>query len=92
MNAADIMTRKVVTARPDTSVSQVARLLLDNKISALPVIDDQDRVVGIVSEGDLLGAPPARSLRGVGGCVSLMTKQSAWRRSRPPGICRFRIL
>jgi CBS-domain-containing membrane protein len=64
MNPADIMTRKVVTARPDTSVSAVARLLLDNKISAVPVIDDHDHVVGIISEGDLLGRPPLRSPRG----------------------------
>jgi len=64
MNAGDIMTSKVVTVRPDTSVSTLARLLLDHKISALPVIDNEDRVIGIVSEGDLLGRPPRRSPRG----------------------------
>ena len=64
MNGADIMTRKVVPARPDTSVSAVARLLLDNKISSVPVVDDHDHVVGIISEGDLLGRPPSRSPRG----------------------------
>jgi CBS domain-containing protein len=64
MNASDIMTSKVVTVRPDTSVSTLARLLLDNKISAVPVIDKEDRVVGMVSEGDLLGRPSERSLRG----------------------------
>lgn len=64
MNAADMMTRSVVTVRPDTGVSTLARLLLDNKISAVPVIDDQGHLVGIVSEGDLLGRPPAGSPRG----------------------------
>jgi CBS domain-containing protein len=64
MNASDIMTSKVVTARPDTSVSTLARLLLDNKISAAPVVDKEDRVVGMVSEGDLLGRPSKRSLGG----------------------------
>ncbi len=64
MNVADIMTRKVVTARPNTSVSAVAHLLRDNKISSVPVVDDHDHVVGIISEGDLLGWPPSRSPRG----------------------------
>ena len=64
MNAADIMTREVVTVRPDTSVSAVAHLLRDKKISSVPVVDDHDHVVGIISEGDLLGRPPLRSPRG----------------------------
>lgn len=63
MNAAEIMTKEVVTVRPDTSVSEIAGLLLDNKISALPVIDDARHVLGIVSEGDLLGRPPSGSPR-----------------------------
>jgi len=64
MKAADIMTHKVVTVRCDTAVSTLARLLLDSKISAVPVVDDQGHIVGIVSEGDLLGRPPAGSPRG----------------------------
>jgi CBS domain-containing protein len=51
MNAGEIMTSKVVTVRPDTNVAVAARLLLENKISAMPVVDNQDRVVGIISEG-----------------------------------------
>ena len=64
MNTADIMTRRVLTVRPETEVSTLARLLLDNNISAVPVVDDEGHVVGIVSEGDLLGRPPAASPRG----------------------------
>jgi CBS domain-containing protein len=64
MNARDIMTSKVVTVRPDTSVSTLACLLLDNKISAVPVVDGEDHVIGIVSEGDLLGRPSKQSPRG----------------------------
>jgi CBS domain-containing protein len=41
----------VITVRPDTGVSRLARLLLDNQISAVPIVDDQGRLVGIVSEG-----------------------------------------
>jgi CBS domain-containing protein len=54
MQAADIMTRDVITARPDDSVRNVAQVLLKNRISAMPVLDAQDRVIGVVSEGDLL--------------------------------------
>lgn len=53
MKAKDIMTRDVITVRPDTSVEVIARLLTEHHISGVPVIDDQGRVVGIVSESDL---------------------------------------
>ena len=63
MNAAEIMTKRVITVRPDTSVGEIADLLLDHKVSAVPVIDNDRQVVGIVSEGDLLGHPPSGSPR-----------------------------
>jgi len=63
MNAAEIMTKEVVVVTPDTSVGDIAGLLLDHKISAVPVIDNDRHVVGIVSEGDLLGQPPSGSPR-----------------------------
>jgi CBS domain-containing protein len=53
MIAADIMTRDVVTVGPDTAVTEIARLLLEKRISAVPVVED-GRPIGIVSEGDLL--------------------------------------
>jgi CBS domain-containing protein len=53
MNARDIMTSKVITVTPATLVSEIARLLFERRISALPVLDG-DRLVGIVSEADLL--------------------------------------
>ena len=54
MRVADIMTSGVVTVRPDTSVREVAKILLDRSISAVPVVDDEGRPLGIVSEGDLV--------------------------------------
>ncbi len=54
MQAKDVMTTDVVTVAPDTEVSDIARLLLERHISALPVVDGDGGVVGIVSEGDLL--------------------------------------
>ncbi len=54
MQARDIMTASVATVRPDTEVSEIAKQLLARNISAMPVVVDRDRVVGIVSEGDLM--------------------------------------
>jgi CBS domain-containing protein len=54
MKAADIMTRDLVTVVGGTSVAEAIRLMLDNRISGLPVKDDDGRVVGILTEGDLL--------------------------------------
>ena len=53
MIAADIMTKDVITVTPDTRVTDIARLLLEKRISAVPVVQD-GKPVGIVSEGDLL--------------------------------------
>ncbi|MCB1744101.1 MAG: CBS domain-containing protein [Gammaproteobacteria bacterium] len=54
MNAADVMTTHVITVTPDTTVLDCAKLFLDNHISAAPVLDGQGKLVGIVSEGDLM--------------------------------------
>jgi CBS domain-containing protein len=55
MKARDIMTTDVVTVGPDASVREIARILLDKHLTALPVIDKDGAPIGIVSEGDLLG-------------------------------------
>jgi CBS-domain-containing membrane protein len=54
MRADEIMTRLVVTVHADTSVQQAAALLTERGISSLPVLDEDDHVIGIVSEIDLL--------------------------------------
>lgn len=54
MQAKHIMTQDVVTVRPASTVAEIAELLLKHRISAVPVLDDADRVIGIVSEGDLV--------------------------------------
>ncbi|MFD1662095.1 CBS domain-containing protein [Streptomyces caeni] len=51
---AEVMTHRVVTAHPDSSFKHIARLLRDNDVTAVPVVDDEGRPVGVVSEGDLL--------------------------------------
>lgn len=54
MKVADFMTSEVVTVTADTTLSTAAALMLDHKISGLPVVDATRRVVGMVSEHDLL--------------------------------------
>jgi CBS domain-containing protein len=54
MMARDVMVSPVVTVKASASVKEVAKLLLERHISAVPVVDDQGKVIGIVSEGDLL--------------------------------------
>lgn len=54
MKAKDIMTRRVITVDEDKPVSEIAKLMLERNISAVPVVDDANEVIGIVSEGDLI--------------------------------------
>jgi len=66
MRARDIMTETVHTIGPDATVAELAALLLSQRISGAPVLDERRRLVGIVSEGDLLrraeiGTDPRRS-------------------------------
>jgi CBS domain-containing protein len=55
LTAADVMTTTVVTVSPETLVPEVARLLHEHRISGVPVVDGSGNVVGVVSEGDLIG-------------------------------------
>ena len=54
MKASDVMTCDVISVAPDSSVLDAARLMLQEQISGLPVIDAAGHLVGIVTEGDFL--------------------------------------
>ncbi len=54
MQAKDIMTKDVITMNPDTTVFGAIDLLVNNEISGAPVVGNGDKVVGIVTEKDLL--------------------------------------
>ncbi len=54
MNVGDIMTQEVISVRPDTDVVDAAKLIITERISGLPVINDAHVLVGMVTEGDLL--------------------------------------
>jgi CBS domain-containing protein len=54
MKARDVMTRKVIATAPDASIGEAVRLMLQNRISGLPVVDTTGKLVGMVTEGDFL--------------------------------------
>lgn len=54
MIVSEIMTTGVKTARADTPVKEIANTMCFNKISGLPILDENDKIIGIVSEKDLL--------------------------------------
>lgn len=55
----ELMTPNPVTVRPDTSVPDALRLMRERKVRRLPVVDSHGRLVGIVSDKDLLSASPS---------------------------------
>jgi len=54
MKAADVMVTNVITVGPDAHVQDVARILLNARISGVPVVSSNGELIGIVSEGDLM--------------------------------------
>jgi len=54
MHAAEVMTKDVITVGPKAEVKEIVDLMIKNRISAIPVVDDNQHVLGIVSEGDLM--------------------------------------
>ena len=59
MQARDVMVSPVITVGENETVHEVAKLLIENRISAVPVVDDTGEVVGIVTEADLMYRPEA---------------------------------
>lgn len=54
LTAKDIMTRNVTTVRATTTIEELARILMEHKISGAPVVDDNENLIGIVTENDLI--------------------------------------
>ena len=74
----DLMSREVRSVRPDTSVADAVEMLIGKAYKALPVVDDERRVIGILTDGDVLrrlGLPDA-------GVQSALTRAELGRRAR----------
>jgi CBS domain-containing protein len=69
LTAKDIMTKRVVTVSPCTTVKELTELLAAKKISGVPVVDEQKRVIGIATEADVLAHPGAKTVE------EIMTKR-----------------
>lgn len=54
LKAKDIMTTDIISVRGTTPVSELAKLLTSNNISGAPVLDDDDKVIAVVTESDLI--------------------------------------
>lgn len=54
MKVADIMTREVISVRPDMRVGQIARVFREHQLSGLPVVDDAGELVGVITELDMV--------------------------------------
>lgn len=77
MKASDVMVGKVITVEPDTTVHNVAKLLVKNGISAVPVVDSGGKIVGIISEGDLIRRSESATERRRSWWLESFTSESA---------------
>lgn len=55
LRASDIMTADVVSCNPETPLTEAAARMLDLKVDALPVVDDQGHLIGVITASDLMG-------------------------------------
>lgn len=76
MQARDVMVSPVVTVGPNATVRQVARILMERRISAVPVVDADNKVLGIVSEGDLIHRAESGTERSSSWWLRLLTSDA----------------
>ena len=75
MKARDVMVSPVITVKSSSSVKEVAKIFLERRISAAPVVDDQGKLVGIISEGDLMHRAEAGTERHRSWWLRLLTAE-----------------
>ena len=74
MKAGDLMTTGAARIRADASLDEAVRLMVEHRISGLPVVDAQDKLVGVITEGDFLRRTTA----------PCRTCSPFWRAAQPP--------
>ena len=65
MKVKEIMSEEVITVTKDATIEEIAKILIDHHISGVPVVDDENHLLGIVTEGDLIHQETAPRLPGV---------------------------
>ena len=85
----DVMTADVVTAREDAPVGEIVDLLAKRRVSALPIVDDENRLVGLVSEADLL---PRAAATGPADSRSFRRKPAKTTASTAAALMTIRVL
>ena len=80
MKASDVVVTKVITVGPATSVEEIAKIILTNRISAVPMVDGRDPLTGIVSEGDLIHRVEAGTERQYSWWLKLVDDRGAFAR------------
>ncbi len=98
MNASDLMSAPGITIRPEATVQQAAKLMLQHNLSCLPVLNEQNGLVGILSHSDF--GLSSRIMPWQNTCIpswTLLPHQNTWRRSaarwpvsRSRTLCRIR--
>lgn len=84
MKARDVMVSPVV--KPSFSVKEVAKIFLERRISAAPMVDDQGKLVGIVSEGDLMHRAEAGTERHRSWWLKTLTAEETLAAERPRSL------
>ncbi len=81
----DVMTRNVVSLRKHAQFKEIVHVMRSRKFSAFPVLDDHDRVIGVVSEDDLLVKEAVPSSR-----VSVLVRHSD--KAKAAGLCAAELM
>ena len=76
LTASDIMTTDVITVTPETPIAEIAKLLYTRRISGVPVVEPDGRIIGIVSEGDLMSHAQAVGEQRRSWWLSVFSEQS----------------
>lgn len=88
----DLMTRNVHVVAPHTRLSTIARMLHDNQVTALPVLDPAGVVVGMVSGADIVARVAAGDLTGSETAATLMSRAPAAARPEMTAPAAIRLL
>jgi CBS domain-containing protein len=86
MRVQDVMTTDVATVRPGTSLKEVAGELARLRISGMPVVDDGGRVVGVISEADILAKEQPEPAQHTSALARLLNRDAREQPSRADAI------